>query len=159
MLSRRQILAGVGATAVLAFNTKAHAWSARRGGADFRRLPDLGRAVLSDSRSVTIAQGQKPPPPPEYLETVASSRRKDRAPLDAILRRTRSSRSLRRGQRGGPAFSGGRGPSGHGRSRNQIDVSAFGRVNELVTRHSRAAMAPGSQSYRYLPVCNPRGYV
>jgi FAD/FMN-containing dehydrogenase len=62
VLSRRQILAGVGATAVLAFNTKARAWSAHGGGAhgggahgggaDLHRLPDLDGVVLTDPSSL-----------------------------------------------------------------------------------------------------------
>lgn len=52
MLSRRQILAGLGATAVLGFNTKARAWSACDPGAAFSRLPDLDGVVLTDPASL-----------------------------------------------------------------------------------------------------------
>ena len=52
MLSRRQILAGVGATVVLGFNTTARAWTARDRGADFSRLPELDGVVLTDPGSL-----------------------------------------------------------------------------------------------------------
>lgn len=52
MLSRRQNLAGVGATAALAFDPKSPAWAARAGGAGFLRLSDLEGVVIRDRRSV-----------------------------------------------------------------------------------------------------------
>lgn len=51
MLSRRQILAGVGASAVLGFNTRARAWSACGEGA-LKRLPRLDGVVLTDPSSL-----------------------------------------------------------------------------------------------------------
>lgn len=52
MLSRRQILAGLGATAVLGFNTRARAWTARDVGEALARLPDLDGVVLTDPASL-----------------------------------------------------------------------------------------------------------
>ncbi len=52
MLSRRQILAGLGATAVLGFNTTARAWSSCDSGAAFSRLPELDGVVLTDPASL-----------------------------------------------------------------------------------------------------------
>ncbi|MFZ5891719.1 MAG: FAD-binding protein [Myxococcota bacterium] len=51
MLSRRQLLTGVGAT-VLGFNTSSRAWAAQASGTAFSQLPPLDGVVLTDPTSL-----------------------------------------------------------------------------------------------------------